>query len=189
LKKEEFIEYCSIIEDDIYGKNSEEEIVNILRFVSKEVWDNFKDLSKIKIEDMVLTDIEKCEVYSTEDSYEFDIVQNYGNIAIAAKHLLDMFSNKKEIVECIYEKLVDSKNNEWQFDFLIEKFFDIISNNKEPGYYIIDCIHDRLRYRNEPIWYKKFKKKLEKLPNDNKWLKSLAGVFEIFVANDDGLPF
>ena len=191
LNEEEFTEYCSIIETDIFGKSKEEDIVKILNFISEKVWQNFNDLSKVKIEDMVLEDIKKCNVYTTDNSFDYDLVQEHGDIAIGAKHLFNLFDNKKEIVECIYEKLVDSKNNEFEFDFIIENFFEILAQEKKPEYDLLNSINDRLRYRNSPIWFDTFKRKLKALPMDNEWHKMFDGMFGVFTFsdNDDELPF
>lgn len=190
LDKEEFAEYCSIIETDIFGK-SKEDVVKILNFISERVWQNFNDLSKVKIEDMVLEDIKKCNVYTTDNSFDFDVVREYGNIAIGAKHLFKLFENKKEIVECVYEKLITAKNNEFEFDFLIENFFEIVSQERKPEYDLLDCINDRLRYRNKPIWFDTFKRKLKVLPMDNDWHKTFDDIFGVFTFsdNDVDLPF
>lgn len=191
LDKEEFAEYCSIIETDIFGKNKEEDVVKILNFISERVWQNFNDLSKVKIEDMVLEDIQKCNVYTTDNSFDFDVVREYGNIAIGAKHLFKLFENKKEIVTCVYEKLITAKNNEFEFDFLIENFFEIVSQERKPEYDLLDCINDRLRYRNKPIWFDTFKRKLKVLPMDNDWHKTFDDIFGVFTFsdNDVDLPF
>lgn len=191
LDKEEFAEYCSIIEMDIFGKSKEEDVVKILNFISERVWQNFNDLSKVKIEDMVLEDIQKCNVYTTDNSFDFDIVREYGNIAIGAKHLFKLFENKKEIVECVYEKLITVKNNEFEFDFLIENFFEILSQERKPEHDLLDCINDRLRYRNKPIWFDTFKRKLKVLPMDNDWHKTFDDIFGVFTFsdNDVDLPF
>lgn len=191
LDKEEFAEYCSIIETDIFGKNKEEDVVKILNFISERVWQNFNDLSKVKIEDMVLEDIQKCNVYTTDNSFDFDVVREYGNIAIGAKHLFKLFENKKEIVTCVYEKLITAKNNEFEFDFLIENFFEIVSQERKPEYDLLDCINDRLRYRNKPIWFDTFKRKLKVLPMDNDWHKTFDDIFGVFTFSDNNvdLPF
>ena len=190
LNEEEFSEYCSIIEADIFGKNKEEDIVKIIKFISEKVWQNFNDLSKVKIEDMVLEDIRKCSVYTTDNSYDWDLVQEHGDIAISARHLYALFDNKKEIVECIYKKLVDSRNNEFEFDFIVENFFEILSQEKKPENDLLNCINDRLRYKNNPVWFETFKRKLKALPTNNEWHKKFDGIFEVFTFNNnDDLPF
>ncbi len=191
LNEEEFTEYCSIIETDIFGKSKEEDIIKILNFISEKVWQNFKDLSKVKIEDMVLEDIKKCNVYTTDNSFDYDLVQEHGSIAIGAKHLFNLFDNKKEIVEYIYEKLVNSRNNEFEFNFIIENFFEILAQERKPEYDLLNSINDRLRYRNSPIWFDTFKRKLKVLPTNNEWHKMFDGIFGVFSFsdNDDDLPF
>lgn len=191
LDKEEFSEYCAIIESDIYGKKSEEDIIKILSFVSEKVWKNFKELSKIKIEDMVLEDIKKCRIISNEDPFEFELTQEHGYIAIGAKHLLNTFANKVEIAKSIFKKLMDSRNEDFQFDFFIENFFEILSEGKVYDYNLVNVIKDRLRYRNEPVWYDKFKRKIEELPNDNEWKKTFAEICKISILTDNNLelPF
>ena len=193
LNDEEFAEYCSIIEADIFGKSKEEDIVKILNFISEKVWRNFNDLSKVKIEDMVLEDIQKCNVYIPDDafnSFDMDSIQEHGYIAIGAKHLFNIFDNKKEIAECIYKKLVNSENNEFEFDFFIENFFEILSQEKKPKDDLLIYVSDRLRYRNNPIWYDTFKRKLKDLSTDNEWYKMFCGLFGLnIVIDDENLPF
>ena len=59
------------------------------------------------------------------------------------------------------------------------------------GEQIIDYINDRLRYRNKPIWYGTFKRKLKELSPNNVWHKSFDGILGIYKINDnnDELPF
>ena len=191
LSEEEFTEYCSIIENEIFGKSQEEDIVKILNFISEKVWQNFNNLSKVKIEDMVLEDIKKCTIYTTDNSFDYDLVQEHGYIAIRAKHLFNLFDNKKEIVECIYEKLVDARNNEFEFNFIIENFFEILAQERKPEYDLLNSTDDRLRYRNSPIWLDTFKRKLKALPSDNEWHKMFNGILGVLTFSDNGddLPF
>lgn len=189
LDEDEFSEYCSIIESDIFVESKEEDFIDILTYVSKDVWDKFANLSKIKIEDIVLEDITKCEVYYTDNGFDFDMIQENGNIIVSAKHLIKFFSNKKEIVECIYEKLINSRDNEFCFDFLIENFFELIAQEKVPDYDIINCVNYRIRCSSEPIWQSSFKKKLKTLPASNPWYKMFFEAFNAFNTEDDDLPF
>lgn len=83
------------------------------------------------------------------------------------------------------------KNNEFEFDFIIENFFEILAQEKKPEYDLLNSINDRLRYRNSPIWFDTFKRKLKALPMDNEWHKMFDGMFGVFTFsdNDDELPF
>ena len=188
INEDNFLEYCSMIESDLYGNSKEEDIIKILTFVSKRVWDNFSNLSKVKIEDMVLEDIKKCNIFLSDESYGYGLVQKYGNIAAGAKHLINFFSNKREIANYVYKKLVDSIDEDYQFDFIIDVFYEILIQETKPKYDIINSINQRLEYANEPIWYSRLKEKLKNTDTNNEWYISFKGTF--FISNDEEeLPF
>ena len=164
LSEEEFSKYSSIIETDIYGKNSEEDIVEISRFISKEIWQKFSDFGKIKIEEMMLEDIRKCKMYP-EYEYDWYINREYGNIAIALKHLISKFSNQKDIIKCLSEKLLNCMDKKEVFDNWMDSFSCILALEEKPDKVLVKFINNRIEEKDEPSWYSDLKRELEKNAN------------------------
>lgn len=202
LSEEEFKDYCEVIENDLFGKINEKDIISSIRFISTNIWNNLSDLTKSKVEDMVLEDISNIQM-----SVEIDFGEYYpseqinGFILENSLHILENFSNLQDIISVIVNKIINS--NEFLQDYLFEKYFDLIVNKSLIIHdNLIAMINERLRYRNNPTWYSKVKTVIEKLPNDNFWYINCAyklGIstntsssdetFEIGTISEDELPF
>ena len=166
LSEEDFLEYCSNIESDIFGENSQTDIIEISKFISKKVWGKFNDLSKTKIEEMVLEDLKKCEV-SVEYEYDYFIDMRCGYIVNALKDLIYMFSNKKDITKCLTEKLLVYSDNEKIFDYCMEIFSSILVLEEDIDEVLTNYITNRIEEYEKPHWYKNFMREVNLVKNKN----------------------
>ena len=192
LSPEEFKDYCNVIERDLFGNVQEKEIISLLKFISSNIWKNLSNLAKTKIEDMALEDISKLYLnFECDGGYYMPPEQQNGYILENSIHILENFSNLQDIIDIIIEKLtIDS--NEFLQDYLFGKYFSLIINKSSKKHYdLIDTIHDRLRYKNSPIWYNTVKKIIKQLPKDNYWYTSLSEDFDFDISkiSQEDLPF
>jgi len=203
LSQEDFKDYCEVIENDLFGKINESDIISSLKFISKNIWDKLSDLAKSKIEDMAKEDISKIRLDFIYDFGQYiPDEQENGFILESSTHILENFSNLQEIFDIIIEKLtIDS--NEFLEDYLFKKYFALIVNKSEKQYYaLIDMICDRLRYKNKPSWYEFVKKIIKQTPKNNFWYMNLAEIlgleskiadpfdnFDVDKITEEDLPF
>lgn len=188
ITKEEFDEYCSNIEKELYGQITEDSIINLLKFISDDVWINISDFCKTKIEELVFEDINNCKIYIDYYTNEDEIKVEKGNIFDNSLHIINNFSNKIDIYKIIYKKMDESKENEEIFDYYIEKYFKLIINYIEPETDMIKYIENRLSYINDPIWKSSMERCLKEVDISNKWKRQLH-IFGLNILKDDELPF
>lgn len=177
LTKEEFNEYCNVIEKDLFGNIKEENIISLLKFISSNILNNFSELTKYKLEDMILDDIKNLKYYVDCDSQGniLEMEQIKGYMLENSKHLIDNFSNKTDLANTIIDNIVNDFNNEMLQDYLYNNYLEfVIKQLENPRYDLIDLICDRLRYKNEPVWFDNLRKIIKKFPKTNKWYISLA---------------
>ncbi len=163
-------------------------IISLLKFISLNIWKKLSNLAKTKIEDIALEDISKLYIDFEYDGGDYiPSEQQNGYILENSTHILENFSNLQDIIDIIIEKLtIDS--NELLQDYLFEKYFSIIINKSSKQHYdLIDTIHDRLRYKNSPMWYNTVKKIIKQLPKDNYWYTNIAESFGLELLEKD--PF
>ena len=188
ITKEEFDEYCSNIEKELYGQITEDSIINLLKFISDDVWINLSDFCKTEIEELVFEDINNCKIYIDYYTNEDEIKVEKGNIFDNSLHIINNFSNKIDIYKIIYKKMDESKENEEIFDYYIEKYFKLIINYIEPETDMIQYIENRLSYINDPIWKSSMERCLKEVDISNKWKRQLH-IFGLNILKDDELPF
>lgn len=188
LSEEEFKDYCEVIENDLFGNITENDVISSLKFISTNIWNKLSDLAKSKIEDVAKEDISNLYL-----DFEYDCgnyipsEQKNGYILENSMHILENFSNLQDIIDVIVEKATVN-SNEFLQDYLFEKyFFIIISKSTKKHFDLIDMICDRLRYKNKPMWYEIVKKSLKQLPKDNYWYTSLSEIFGLEIKKID--PF
>ena len=102
LKPEEFKEYCEVIEKDLFGKIDENQIISLLKFITEAIWTNFSELTKTKLEDLILENTKTLEIVDYEDFNEGYIHYENGTILVKCLHILNLFSNKMYIVSTLY---------------------------------------------------------------------------------------
>lgn len=188
LTQEEFSDYCEVIEHDLFGNVSEDEINSILRFISINIWNKLSDLAKTKIEDIVLEDISKIVIGVEYNFGEYiPIDQKNGYILENSLHILENFNNLQDIIDMIVEKItIDSE--EFLQSYLLEKYFKLIVTSGARTYFdLINMINDRLRYTNKPSWYNNVKNVIKFLPKDNIWYMSLAERLKLPLGEDESL--
>lgn len=189
LSEEDFESYCEVIEKDLFGNITEQNIISSLKFISLNVWNKLSNLAKSKIEDLSLNDISRLYIDFEYDCGDYiPSEQKNGFILENSIHMLENFSNLQEIIDVIIEKIsVDS--NEFLQDYLFEKYFQIIINkSNSTSDEIINTINERLKYKNDPIWYQKVKKIIKQLPKDNKWYIGCATMLGLKVDSFADLP-
>ena len=194
LKKEEFKEYCDIIEKDLFGKIDEDKIISLLKFITEATWNNFSELTKTKLEDLILENTKMLEIIDYEDYLEGYIHSESGTLLIHCKNIFDLFSNKNEIIDILFEKFIDC--NEITQKFITDNFVNLMINentNLNDNFY--EYVVKRLQYRNKPYWYDCIRNILKKITKENEWYIKLHSYFGIsekeFVVdvNPDELPF
>lgn len=57
LSEEEFKDYCEVIENDLFGNITENDVILSLKFISTNIWNKLSDLAKSKVEDVAKEDI------------------------------------------------------------------------------------------------------------------------------------
>lgn len=178
LSEEEFKDYCEVIENDLFGNITENDVISFLKFISTNIWNKLSDLAKSKVEDVAKEDISNLYLdFEYECGNYIPSEQKNGYILENSIHILENFSNLQEIIDVIVEKATVN-SNEFLQDYLFEKyFFLIMSKSTKKHFDLIDMICDRLRYKNKPMWYEIVKKSLKQLPKDNYWYTSLSEIF------------
>lgn len=194
LKPEEFKEYCEVIEKDLFGKICEEQIISLLKFITEAIWINFSELTKAKLEDLILENTRTLEIADYEDFNEGYVHYENGTMLVNCLHILNLFSNKKDILNTLFEKFIDCDDSTQ--NFIIDNYINImINNDTDIKQNFIEYIIERLKFRNKPYWYDKIKKIVKNLPKDNNWYIELHTAFNIevydlpFNVESDGLPF
>lgn len=194
LKPEEFKEYCEVIEKDLFGKIDENQIISLLKFITEAIWTNFSELTKTKLEDLILENTKTLEIVDYEDFNEGYIHYENGTILVNCLHILNLFSNKMDIIDILFEKYIDC--NEPTQIFITDNYISIMINeNVDIREDFIDYIIERLKYRNKPYWYDKIRKTIQNLTKDSKWYMRLHTAFNIdveempFKIEADDLPF
>lgn len=185
LTKEEFKEYCEVIESDLFGNINEDSVVSLLKYITPNIWINLSELVRTKLEDMVLEDVQKFSMYYADS--EYDIERKNGYLLENSNHILESFSNCKDILNAIADKIADNRNMEYAQEFLLDNYFDLITKKIGVNIGMVDVIYDRMRYSNNPVWYDKTKKIVKSLPIDNEWFIDLAKAFKIEILDED--PF
>lgn len=188
LSEEEFKDYCEVIENDLFGNITENDVISSLKFISTNIWNKLSDLAKSKVEDVAKEDISNLYLdFEYECGNYIPSEQKNGYILENSIHILENFSNLQDIVDVIVEKATVN-SNEFLQDYLFEKyFFLIMSKSTKKHFDLIDMICDRLRYKNKPMWYEIVKKSLKQLPKDNYWYTSLSEIFGLEMKKVD--PF
>lgn len=195
LKSEEFKEYCEVIEKDLFGKINETQIISLLKFITEAIWTNFSELTKAKLEDLILENTRLLEINDYEDYIEGYIHSEEGTLLTNCLHILDLFSNKMEIIDVLFEKYIDC--NESTRNFITNNYINImINDNININENFVDYIIKRLEYRNKPYWYDNIRKIVQNLAKDSKWYIRLHTAFNIDVEKTtfkieetDDLPF
>lgn len=188
LSEEEFKDYCEVIENDLFGNITENDVISSLKFISTNIWNKLSDLAKSKVEDVAKEDISNLYLdFEYECGNYIPSEQKNGYILENSIHILENFSNLQDIIDVIVEKATVN-SNEFLQDYLFEKyFFLIMSKSTKKHFDLIDMICDRLRYKNKPMWYEIVKKSLKQLPKDNYWYTSLSEIFGLEMKKVD--PF
>mgnify|MGYP000572851086 FL=1 len=188
LSEEEFKDYCEVIENDLFGNITENDVISSLKFISTNIWNKLSDLAKSKVEDVAKEDISNLYIdFEYECGNYIPSEQKNGYILENSIHILENFSNLQDIIDVIVEKATVN-SNEFLQDYLFEKyFFLIMSKSTKKHFDLIDMICDRLRYKNKPMWYEIVKKSLKQLPKDNYWYTSLSEIFGLEMKKVD--PF
>lgn len=188
LSEEEFKDYCEVIENDLFGNITENDVISSLKFISTNIWNKLSDLAKSKVEDVAKEDISNLYLdFEYECGNYIPSEQKNGYILENSIHILENFSNLQDIIDVIVEKATVN-SNEFLQDYLFEKyFFLIMSKSTKKHFDLIDMICDRLRYKNKPMWYEIVKKSLKQLPKDNYWYTSLSEIFGLGMKKVD--PF
>lgn len=178
LSEEEFKDYCEVIENDLFGNITENDVISSLKFISTNIWNKLSDLAKSKVEDIAKEDISNLYLdFEYECGNYIPSEQKNGYILENSIHILENFSNLQDIIDVIVEKATVN-SNEFLQDYLFKKyFFLIMSKSTKKHFDLIDMICDRLRYKNKPMWYEIVKKSLKQLPKDNYWYTSLSEIF------------
>lgn len=188
LLEEKFKDYCEVIENDLFGNITENNVISSLKFISTNIWNKLSDLAKSKIEDVAREDISNLDLgFEYECGDYTPSEQKNGYILENSIHILGNFSNLQDIIDVIVEKATVN-SNEFLQDYLFEKYFFIIINKSIKKHFdLIDMICDRLRYKNKPMWYEIVKKSLKQLSKDNYWYTSLSEIFGLEIKKVD--PF
>lgn len=188
LSEEEFKDYCEVIENDLFGNITENDVISSLKFISTNIWNKLSDLAKSKVEDVAKEDISNLYLdFEYECGNYIPSEQKNGYILENSIHILENFSNLQDIIDVIVEKATVN-SNEFLQDYLFEKyFFLIMSKSTKKHFDLIDMICDKLRYKNKPMWYEIVKKSLKQLPKDNYWYTSLSEIFGLEMKKVD--PF
>lgn len=194
LKPEEFKEYCEVIEKDLFGKIDENQIISLLKFITEAIWTNFSELTKTKLEDLILENTKTLEIVDYEDFNEGYIHYENGTILVNCLHILNLFSNKMDIIDILFEKYIDC--NEPTQIFITDNYINImINDNVDIKESFVDYIIERLKYRNKPYWYDRIRKIIQNLTKDSKWHMRLHTAFNVdieempFKIEADDLPF
>lgn len=194
LKPEEFKEYCEVIEKDLFGKIDENQIISLLKFITEAIWTNFSELTKTKLEDLILENTKTLEIVDYEDFNEGYIHYENGTILVNCLHILNLFSNKMDIIDILFEKYIDC--NEPTQIFITDNYINImINDNVDIKESFVDYIIERLKYRNKPYWYVRIRKIIQNLTKDSKWYMRLHTAFNVdieempFKIEADDLPF
>lgn len=194
LKPEEFKEYCEVIEKDLFGKIDENQIISLLKFITEAIWTNFSELTKTKLEDLILENTKTLEIVDYEDFNEGYIHYENGTILVNCLHILNLFSNKMDIIDILFEKYIDC--NEPTQIFITDNYINImINDNVDIKESFVDYIIERLKYRNKPYWYDRIRKIIQNLTKDSKWYMRLHTAFNVdieempFKIGADDLPF
>lgn len=194
LKPEEFKEYCEVIEKDLFGKIDENQIISLLKFITEAIWTNFSELTKTKLEDLILENTKTLEIVDCEDFNEGYIHYENGTILVNCLHILNLFSNKMDIIDILFEKYIDC--NEPTQIFITDNYINImINDNVDIKESFVDYIIERLKYRNKPYWYDRIRKIIQNLTKDSKWYMRLHTAFNVdieempFKIEADDLPF
>ena len=191
LKPEEFKEYCEVIEKDLFGKIDENQIISLLKFITEAIWTNFSELTKTKLEDLILENTKTLEIVDYEDFNEGYIHYENGTILVNCLHILNLFSNKMDIIDILFEKYIDC--NEPTQIFITDNYINImINDNVDIKESFVDYIIERLKYRNKPYWYDRIRKIIQNLTKDSMRLHTAFNV-DIeempFKIEADDLPF
>lgn len=194
LKPEEFKEYCEVIEKDLFGKIDEDQIISLLKFITEAIWTNFSELTKTKLEDLILENTKTLEIVDYEDFNEGYIHYENGTILVNCLHILDLFSNKMDIINILFEKYIDC--NEQTQIFITDNYINVmINDNVDIKESFVDYLIERLKYKNKPYWYDKIRKIIRNLSKDSKWYMRLHTAFNVdieempFKIEADDLPF
>ena len=194
LRPEEFKEYCEVIEKDLFGKIDENQIISLLKFITEAIWTNFSELTKTKLEDLILENTKTLEIVDYEDFNEGYIHYENGTILVNWLHILNLFSNKMDIIDILFEKYIDC--NEPTQIFITDNYINImINDNVDIKESFVDYIIERLKYRNKPYWYDRIRKIIQNLTKDSKWYMRLHTAFNVdieempFKIEADDLPF
>lgn len=194
LSEDEFNNYCEVIENDLFGNITKQDIISSLRFISLNIWNKLSELAKSKIEDMSLEDISKlCIDFEYDCGDYIPTKQQNGFILENSKHILKKFSNLQEIFDTIVQQLTNN-TNEFLQNYLFENYFKLITTESKKIYYeLVDEIYDRLSYKNKPMWYDIVKNIIESLSYDNEWYLCCADKFGIKSSKrpecEENLPF
>lgn len=194
LKPEEFKEYCEVIEKDLFGKIDENQIISLLKFITEAIWKNFSELTRTKLEDLILENTKTLEIVDYNDFNEGYIHYENGTILANCLHILNLFSNKIDLIDILFEKYIDC--NEPTQIFITDNYISIMINeNVDIREDFINYIIEKLKHRNKPYWYYKIRKIIQNLAKDSKWYIRLHTAFNIdieempFKIEADDLPF
>lgn len=194
LKKDEFKEYCENIEKDLFGKIDENKIISLLKYITEEIWNNFSELTKTKLEDLILENTKTLEIIDYEDYIEGYIHSEIGTLLIYCKNIFDLFSNKNDIINILFEKIIDC--NEATHNYITDNYIDLMINeNTNFNYNFYEYVTKRLQYRNKPYWYDSIRNILKNISKENEWYIKLHPYFNVgedeftVDVNTEELPF
>lgn len=131
---------------------------------------------------------------SEKDTWHKSIIDENGTILVNCLHILNLFSNKMDIIDILFEKYIDC--NEPTQIFITDNYINImINDNVDIKESFVDYIIERLKYRNKPYWYDRIRKIIQNLTKDSKWYMRLHTAFNVdieempFKIEADDLPF
>ena len=179
---------------NVLMKIDENQIISLLKFITEAIWTNFSELTKTKLEDLILENTKTLEIVDYEDFNEGYIHYENGTILVNCLHILNLFSNKMDIIDILFEKYIDC--NEPTQIFITDNYINImINDNVDIKESFVDYIIERLKYRNKPYWYDRIRKIIQNLTKDSKWYMRLHTAFNVdieempFKIEVDDLPF
>ncbi len=170
LEADKFNEFCMIIEKDLFGNINRQEILLAFNFLYIEVFQKFSSLGKIKIEEMVLLNAQNFKMSYLDKTDD--------EILLGAKHLIRYFSNKQEIANAIFQKIIDN-SGEYKFcNYLVDTYLENIINNEIAlNDEFVNFISKKLRLKSLLTYLKKIKDYYPTLSQNNEWYIALNNLF------------
>ncbi len=170
LEIDRFKEFCMIIEKDFFGNINQKETLLAFKFLYIEVFQNFSSLGKTKIEELVLL--------NAKNFYMSCITKPNDKILLASKHLIKYFSNKQEIANTIFSKIISNSGEYNVCNYLVDKYLENIINDEIAlNNEFVDFILKKYCLKSLPSYVKKIKEYYPMLNHNNEWYIKLNNVF------------